>query len=193
MDTSALVASLEASTAVSVAFPDTLLESSLPCISLGDSATTSGGVILAQGEELTLGDVIDTINTAGAGKLTAALSASGDGIELTDNSGGAGAFSVSSPSGGELAEDLGLIDPAVGNVISGRRLSGGASGFPAVHQNEPITDTSGAYSFRSIRPSHRSHHDPSSVSPCQISRSEIRTSTTSRARLKSRSLMRIST
>lgn len=74
----------------------------------------------------TVGDLLTALNAADPARLSAAISAGGDRIELTDLTSGAGTFSVSSPVGGTAAEDLGLTGPAVGGVIGSRRLLAGA-------------------------------------------------------------------
>ncbi|HRF00747.1 MAG TPA: flagellar filament capping protein FliD [Pirellulaceae bacterium] len=76
-----------------------------------------------------LGDVIDTINAAAPTRLSAALSADGDRIELTDLTvDNGGTFEVTSLFGGRTAEDLGLTGAATGATISGGRLQAGLSG-----------------------------------------------------------------
>ena len=77
------------------------------------------------GGSTSLGDVIDKINALDAGKLTATISADGNGIDLEDLTSGGGTFSVSSIGTGTAAEDLGLTETAVGNDITGRRLVAG--------------------------------------------------------------------
>ena len=74
---------------------------------------------------VSLGDVLDTINAADETKLTAAISADGDHIELTDLTSGAETFAVSSVGGGTAAEDLGLTSSASGGVITSSRLVAG--------------------------------------------------------------------
>lgn len=77
------------------------------------------------GAATSLGDVVDALNTADPAKLAASISASGDTIELSDLTTGAGTFAVSSETGGTAAEDLGLTGPAAGGVITSRRLLAG--------------------------------------------------------------------
>lgn len=75
----------------------------------------------------TLGDVLRVINTDvnNNGRVNAALSADGWGLTLTDNTGGAGALSVTAIGTSSAAIDLGLDGPAVGSTLSTRRLIGG--------------------------------------------------------------------
>ncbi|MFT5525602.1 MAG: flagellar capping protein FliD [Pirellulaceae bacterium] len=94
-------------------------------VGLTDTATTTGGVIVEAGNEQNIGDLLRTINEADPARLRAEISADGDRIQLVDLTTGGGTFSVTSPLGGELAEDLGFTGTAVGGVISGRRLYGG--------------------------------------------------------------------
>lgn len=74
-----------------------------------------------------LGDVLRIINTDvnNTNKVTAALSADGRGLTLTDHTGGAGAFSVSAIGTSKAALDLGLDAAASGNTLTTRRLVGG--------------------------------------------------------------------
>lgn len=76
--------------------------------------------------EQDLGDILDTINAADPARLSAAISADGDRIELTDltvDSGGT--FAVQSLFGGTTARDLGLEATASGATLSGNRIQGG--------------------------------------------------------------------
>jgi flagellar hook-associated protein 2 len=73
----------------------------------------------------TVGDVINAINTAGGSKLKASINSAGNGITLTDTSGGAGAFTITPQNGSEAASDLGLTAPATGNTIQGAPLIAG--------------------------------------------------------------------
>ena len=70
----------------------------------------------------TLGDVIDAINDAGGGNLTAAIASDGQRLEITDNT-GTGTFEVTGT--GTLVEDLGLGNASASGVISGERLISG--------------------------------------------------------------------
>ena len=94
-------------------------------IDLTDTATTAGGAAVPAQKEVSLGDLLQTINEADPTRLKATLDASGDRIVLTDLTSGGGTFSVSSVAGGKLAEELGLTGTASGGAIAGRRLLGG--------------------------------------------------------------------
>lgn len=76
-------------------------------------------------KELTLGDVMDVINAAAPDKLRADISQDGDRLVVTDLTQGNGTFALSSLSGSEALEDLGLSGSAAGGVITGRRILGG--------------------------------------------------------------------
>jgi flagellar hook-associated protein 2 len=77
-------------------------------------------------QEKTLGDLLTTINEADPAKLHAALSADGDHIVLTDlSTDTGGTFAVTSPTGGNVAQELGLTGSAVGGVITSEKLLGG--------------------------------------------------------------------
>ncbi|TWT37918.1 Flagellar hook-associated protein 2 [Posidoniimonas corsicana] len=75
----------------------------------------------------TLQDVIDAINSDEdlADKVTASISSDGARLEVTDQTTGGGAFSISSVGLGSAAEDLGLSADADGATITGRRLISG--------------------------------------------------------------------
>ena len=72
----------------------------------GDSAT----VDLSQGNETTIGDVLDEINSRGL-NVTASVNANGDGILLTDIGAGGVAITVAE-AGSTTASDLGLLGEA---------------------------------------------------------------------------------
>jgi flagellar hook-associated protein 3 FlgL len=73
---------------------------------------------------LSVQDVLDAINAAGGGSLTASLAASGNGLVITDNTVGAAAFKVQSVNGSFALQDLGLpTDPAPGNVLNGEDVA----------------------------------------------------------------------
>ncbi|MEM8864576.1 MAG: flagellar filament capping protein FliD [Planctomycetota bacterium] len=90
-------------------------------ITLQDGVTT---LAVDLSGSTTLGDVVDAINNNedNAGKLTAAIGASG--LTLTDTTTGSGTLAVTSV-GGSAAEDLGLAVAASGNVINGARIAPG--------------------------------------------------------------------
>ncbi|MGA3066323.1 MAG: flagellar filament capping protein FliD [Tepidisphaeraceae bacterium] len=69
-----------------------------------------------------VGDVLNDINTAGAGKLTAAINSQGTGIALTDNTTGSGTFTLTAENGSPALADLKLTSPAAGNSITGGPL-----------------------------------------------------------------------
>ena len=80
----------------------------------------------------TVGDVLAALEAAagaatppiGPAEFTAELATTGNGIVLTDNSGGVtGTFTVTPANGSRAAEALGLLAPVSGNVISGEDRS----------------------------------------------------------------------
>ena len=80
----------------------------------------------------TVGDVLATLRAAagaatpaiGPAEFTAELATTGNGIVLTDNSGGmTGTFTVTPANGSRAAKALGLLAPVSGNVISGEDRS----------------------------------------------------------------------
>ena len=78
-------------------------------------------------KEVTIGDVLDTINAAGGGKLTAAIASDGKRIVLTDTTSGSGTFSLTALNDSEALKSLGLTNTAVGGVITGDRIATSAS------------------------------------------------------------------
>ncbi len=71
----------------------------------------------------TVGQVIDAINTATGGKVTASIASGATGITLTDSAGGAP--TVTAVGSSQAAHDLGLDAVASGNVITGRSVLAG--------------------------------------------------------------------
>ena len=80
----------------------------------------------------TVADVLDALEAAagaatppiGPAEFSAELATTGNGIVLTDNSGGVtGTFTVTPANGSRAAEALGLLAPVSGNVISGEDRS----------------------------------------------------------------------
>jgi flagellar hook-associated protein 3 len=74
---------------------------------------------VALGSAQTVQDVLNAINTATGGQVTASLAGTGSGIVLTDSSGGSGTLSVTALNNSTAAANLGLTTAAVGNTITG--------------------------------------------------------------------------
>lgn len=124
---------------------------------LGIVGSSTGGEI--SGKKIfivdSVGDLIRLINANpnNNGKLTASISSDGLGLALTDTTSGAGTLQVTALNGSSAAEDLGILTPTSGNVVTSRRwvaglntvllrsLNGGAGAHPGVIQ---LTDRSGA-------------------------------------------------
>ena len=87
----------------------------------GDGSTVN----VALGDDQTIGQVIDTINKAGAGKVKAAVGSGGTGLSIMDTSGAGGTFSVTALNGSDAAADLGILQTGSGGVINGSRLIAG--------------------------------------------------------------------
>lgn len=82
------------------------------------SAGTSFSVSIAGAK--TAQDVINDINAAsGSSGVAASFATTGNGIVLTDSSGGSGTLAVTPQNASTAAADLGLTVPASGNVITG--------------------------------------------------------------------------
>jgi flagellar hook-associated protein 2 len=75
----------------------------------------------------TLGDIVDKINDSEDldGDVTAAIAADGYRLILTDNTAGAGTFSVANGVLGTAADDLGLTTTASGGTLTGARITSG--------------------------------------------------------------------
>ena len=73
----------------------------------------------------TVGDVIDKINAAGGGKVTAAVASGSAALTLTDNTGGGGRLSVTALNGSAAATQLGLTAVANGGFLSGSPVVAG--------------------------------------------------------------------
>jgi len=76
---------------------------------------------VALGTAVTIQDVIDLVNTATGGHVTAALASSGNGIELTDTISGAGNLMVTTISNNnyDVADQLGLAQSVSADTLSG--------------------------------------------------------------------------
>lgn len=92
-------------------------------ITLQDNTTLS----IDLDNAVSVSDVLNAINNHddNGGKLTASLQSGR--LVLTDNTSGAGSFTVTDANGSNATEVLGLGTTAVGNVITGQRLSAGAN------------------------------------------------------------------
>jgi len=77
------------------------------------------------GAATTLGEVLTAVNAADPAKLSAAISFDGNGLVLTDLTGGGGTFSVANVGTGSAATDLGLTTTAAGATLTGSRLVSG--------------------------------------------------------------------
>ncbi|MBN1846163.1 MAG: flagellar hook-associated protein FlgL [Sedimentisphaerales bacterium] len=80
---------------------------------------------VALGTAVTVQDVIDLINAATGGHVTAALTATGNGIELTDTVSGAGNLIVSTISSNDhfVAEELGLAQSVAADTLTGEDIN----------------------------------------------------------------------
>ncbi|MDP9172280.1 MAG: flagellar hook-associated protein FlgL [Planctomycetota bacterium] len=87
----------------------------------------------------TVQDVMNTINAATGGAVTASFASTGNGIVLTDATGGGGTLDVTSLNFSNAAADLGLTVPATGNVVNGADVSGLQSGGLLGNLNSLVT------------------------------------------------------
>jgi flagellar hook-associated protein 3 FlgL len=86
------------------------------------SITTADGSVtnVDLNNPITVQDVLNQINAAAGGKVTASFAATGNGIVLTDNTAGGSTFALTPLNASSAAADLGLTAPAVGNQITGQ-------------------------------------------------------------------------
>ncbi|MCE9581863.1 MAG: flagellar filament capping protein FliD [Planctomycetes bacterium] len=93
----------------------------------------------------TVGSVVAEINRAGSGLFEASVNSSGNGLQLRDLAGGAGALAVSE-GGSTTARDLGLINASLAGAVDATSVT--SAEFigldAAAFVNQPLTITSGA-------------------------------------------------
>jgi len=102
------------------------------------SITSADGTVtnIALTNAVTVQDVINQINTATAGKVTASFATTGNGIVLTDNTVGTGKLTVASLNAATTAADLGLTTTETAGVITGTDVNPvGVSGIFTDLQN----------------------------------------------------------
>jgi flagellar hook-associated protein 2 len=85
-------------------------------ITAGDGSTYD----ISMGGLKSVGDLLDAINKASGGAVTASVAAGSRGITLTDNSGGGGQLDVSALNGSNAAKDLGILGTASSNQLTGK-------------------------------------------------------------------------
>jgi flagellar hook-associated protein 3 FlgL len=89
------------------------------------SITTADGTVtnIALTNATTVQDVIDQINTAAAGSVTASFAKTGNGIVLTDNTTGSAKLTVTSINASTTAADLGLSTTESGGTLVGKDVN----------------------------------------------------------------------
>lgn len=99
-------------------------------IKITDAAGKSSTINLERTDDdaQTLGDVIERINAA-AVEVTASLNETGDGILLTDDSGGTGVLTVEESGSGNAAADLGLLGDSTTTDAEGRQTIDGTTSY----------------------------------------------------------------
>lgn len=85
-------------------------------ITAGDGSTFD----ITLGSARTVQDVVDLINTATGGAVTAGLAPVGNGVVLTDTTGGAGPLSVMATNASDAAVDLGLLGSSDTGTLAGQ-------------------------------------------------------------------------
>lgn len=69
-----------------------------------------------------INDIINTINAAQPGKLTASINSNGTGIQIVDNTTGGGTFSIAGTNGSDTAEALGISGSFTSGETTGSNL-----------------------------------------------------------------------
>ncbi len=87
-------------------------------IQAGDGSTFDINLATAK----TIGQVLDAINKATAGKVVAAVGTDGSGIRLTDTTGGGGSFGIAALNASNAAADLGIAGFGTAGTINGGSL-----------------------------------------------------------------------
>lgn len=89
-------------------------------IALRDGSTVSVNF----SDETTIGEVLDTLNTAGGGNLTASINSDGTGLQIQDLTSGATTTEVTALNGSNAAADLGILRSDIDNdgTLSGDRV-----------------------------------------------------------------------
>lgn len=82
-----------------------------------DSAGRSGVIDLTQGNETTIQDVIDEINSRGIG-VTARINDTGDGLLIEDTAGGGTKLKITEEGGGTTAKSLNILQEAAEGVTT---------------------------------------------------------------------------
>jgi flagellar hook-associated protein 2 len=79
------------------------------------------------GSSTTVGGVLSAVNAASPSKLSAAISADGKRLVLTDHTSGSGTFAATDSGTSKTAENLGLTTTAAGGTLNGAALVSGLS------------------------------------------------------------------
>jgi flagellar hook-associated protein 2 len=80
---------------------------------------------VALGAAQTVGDVLNAINSASGGTVVASVASGGQSIQITDDSGGSGTFSITALNGSGALSGLGISSPAVGTTVNGTAVLAG--------------------------------------------------------------------
>ncbi len=132
---------------------------SLGKIKITDRAGNSSEIDLLGAE--TVQDVLDAINTNQDIQVKAVISSSGRGINLLDESDGAGKFIVEEVNGGSTADDLGLLRQISSDQISGGAIGDG--GFSTVSEIGLSLNAAGGLDFDSSKLSSLLNSNPDQV------------------------------
>lgn len=109
----------------------------------------------------TVQGIINTINSTSGISVTASANSTGDGILLTDTSGGTGAFTVEDLDGGTMAADLGLAQSLRSNILYGASVTD--AGFASLADIGISSNNTGFLSLDAAKLSQALQNDPKMV------------------------------
>jgi flagellar hook-associated protein 2 len=122
-----IIAALKKNAAASAVFGASLSSGSngSGLVSTSDGVTTTGGAVVepvAAGQDSTVQDLLNAINSAAPGKVSATIS--GNKIVVSDLTSGSGTFSIKDLNQSQVATELGLTGAATSGVITGDEVLG---------------------------------------------------------------------
>lgn len=132
---------------------------SLGKIKITDRSGNSSEIDLLGAE--TVQDILDAINTDQTIKVSAAVSNSGSGLNLTDSSGGTGVFKIEEVNSGSTAADLGILRQIFSNRIAGSPV--GSGGSSTISELGVSLNSGGSIDFNSSSLSSLLNTDPDKV------------------------------
>ncbi len=113
------------------------------------------------GSVTTVQGIINTINSTSGISVTASANATGDGILMTDASGGTGKFTVEDLEGGTMAADLGLAQSIRSNTLYGASVTN--AGYASLADIGITSSSTGLLSLDTAKLSQAFQNDPRMV------------------------------